>query len=99
MFRITISDNQRAVLVKDGKMTRFLEPGRHRFFTFGAELSAVVFDLDAGFTALTPELARVLPAGSFDELVVERGELAMLGVDGLPKAVLDRKSTRLNSSH
>lgn len=88
MFRITLTDFQRGVLVRDGKLTRFLEPGRHKFFTFSAELSAIVFDLDDGFTALTPELARVLPAAAFDELVVERGEIAMLSVDGLPKAVL-----------
>lgn len=88
MFRITISDNQRGVLIKDGKMTRFLEPGRHRFFSFGAELSVAIFDLDAGFTPLTPELARVLPESAYEELVVERGELATLSVDGLPKAVL-----------
>ncbi len=88
MFRITISDHQRGVLVRDGKLSRFLEPGRHKFFSWGAELSAIVFDLEDGYTPLSHELSRVLPPAAFDELVVERGELAMLSVDGLPKAVL-----------
>jgi regulator of protease activity HflC (stomatin/prohibitin superfamily) len=88
MFRVIVSDTQRAVLFKDGRMTRWLEPGRHRFFGFGAQLSAEFLDLDTGWAELTPELSKILPAGAGDELVVERGEMALVSVDGRPKAVL-----------
>lgn len=88
MFHIRIQDHQRGVLVRDGKLTRFLEPGRHSAFSFGTHLSAILFDLETGFVPLTPELAGVLPSSAFEELVVDHGEIAMLSVDGLPKAVL-----------
>jgi regulator of protease activity HflC (stomatin/prohibitin superfamily) len=88
MFKSLIQESQRGLLFKNGKAFRFLEPGAHSFFSFGARFSLTVLDVDRGYAELSPELAKVLPAGIGEELVVEHGEIALVFVDGRPEAFL-----------
>jgi hypothetical protein len=88
MFHAVLTDAQVGLLMKDGRAVRFLEAGRHRFFSFSARFELVTFDLDAGYAPLTPELARLMPPRLGAELVVDHGEVALVSVDGRPKVVL-----------
>ena len=84
---VVIAETERGLLYRDGRLVRWLEPGKHRFFSFGA-LDVHRVDVDDAFTALTPELRRVLPPGAGEEVFVEQDELGLVTVDGLPRAVL-----------
>jgi regulator of protease activity HflC (stomatin/prohibitin superfamily) len=88
MFKAIVPQSQRGILYKNGVALRLLEPGVHRFFEFASKYSVVFVDLDKGFIELSPELAALLPPFMGEELVVELGELALLSVDGRPRAVL-----------
>lgn len=88
MFHAILTDSQIGLLMKDGRAVRLLGPGRHRFFEFTSRFELVTYDVDAGYAVLTPELARFMPPSLGTELVVEHREVALVSVDGRPKAVL-----------
>lgn len=83
-----IQERERGILTVDGRARAWLEPGRHRFLRWGRKLAVEIFDLDAGFAAYRPELARVVPREAYEDLLVDRGEVALVDVDGQPKAFL-----------
>lgn len=88
MWKTMIQESERGLLFKNGKAHAFLEPGVHRFFEFGARFAVTIVDLDVGYVALGPELEKLVPQGMGEELVVEHGEIALVRVDGRPRAVL-----------
>ena len=85
----TLSDAQRGVRRRNGRIVRWLGPGRHPLFwpRAGATYDEVI-DLDVGFEAYSPELAAVLPDGVARSMTVAEHEIAILRIDGLPAGSL-----------
>jgi regulator of protease activity HflC (stomatin/prohibitin superfamily) len=92
-FRVTVKDDERAFLVRNGRFERVLEPGRHSLFDLGGSLQAEVFSVvRQEFPADRHEvLARSNPALAselFEHVVTGPYEVAIVSFDGLPTAVL-----------
>jgi len=89
LFRtvITVSENQRALVLQDGKFVDILRPGKHTIFSFRLKTEIVEFDLaQATFNspyleALTRELPEVVNA-HLVELKTERDEAAVINRNG-----------------
>jgi regulator of protease activity HflC (stomatin/prohibitin superfamily) len=99
-LRITVKDGERAILLRDGRFERLLEPGRHRLFDpmreLTAELSPVVrteFPLERYnvLKAARPDLAAAL----FAEVEMKAGELAVVSFDGRPVHLVGPWTTRV----
>ena len=45
MFHVTVKDGERALLTRNGRLERVLEPGRHSLFDTRRELAAEVFSV------------------------------------------------------
>jgi hypothetical protein len=88
-FSLSLRSNERALLVRDGRPKAWLEPGRHRLWSWGAEMQATTYDLDRASAKMTPELQAVLPADAAEILEVPEGELALVSVDDRPHHVLE----------
>lgn len=87
MFRtVTLQDHQRGLLVKNGRVAAFLDPGVHRLWSRHAEVR--VIDLNPGYMPLTPEVRAVVPKGTAEELSVPHAHAALVSVDGRPAACL-----------
>jgi regulator of protease activity HflC (stomatin/prohibitin superfamily) len=86
---VTVKDDERAFLTRNGRLTRVLEPGRHRYFdplrklaiethnVVRAELPADRFTV---LKAALPELAARL----FEAVETRGGEIAIVSFDGRP---------------
>jgi regulator of protease activity HflC (stomatin/prohibitin superfamily) len=83
---IILRDHERGLLIRSGRVVRWLEPGRHRLWRRDTEVRRL--DLDAAFTPLTPELRALVPAGAAEELDVPHQNLALVSIDGRPVACL-----------
>ncbi len=86
---ITLQDHERALLRRDGLVSKLLGPGAHHLWSWSAELSVERIDLSCGYIKLTPELRAVLPEGAAVELNVRADQLALITLDGLPSTVLE----------
>lgn len=87
MFRTEIlQDHERGLLVRNGRVVAWVEPGRHRLWSRHTEIRKI--DLNAAFMPLTPEVRAVVPAGAAEELEVPHGSIALVSVDGRPAACL-----------
>ena len=73
MLHVTVKDGERALLTRNGRLERVLEPGRHRLFDARHELAAEVFSVVraefpaeryAVLNAARPDLAARLPNGA-----------------------------------
>jgi regulator of protease activity HflC (stomatin/prohibitin superfamily) len=100
MLRVTVKDGERALLTRNGRFERVLEPGRHRLFDPKRELAAEVFqvvradfptDRYAVLKAARPDLV----AGQFEAVETGAGEIAIVKLDGRPVIVLGPWSTRV----
>jgi regulator of protease activity HflC (stomatin/prohibitin superfamily) len=88
VFSISLQAHERALLIRDGRPARLLGPGRHRLWTWGAELTSVTYNLDTASALLTPELQAVLPPDAADVFEVADGHLGLISVDDRPFRVL-----------
>lgn len=86
MRTITLTDTQRGLLVRAGRIDGWLEPGRHTLWLATTEVR--VLDLARLAEPWTPELARVVPAGAAETVAVPERALALVRADGLPAKVL-----------
>ena len=89
MLHVTVKDGERAVLTRNGRLERVLEPGRHRLFDARHELAAEVFSVVraefpaeryAVLNAARPDLA----AGLFEFVTTKANEVAIVSLDGRP---------------
>lgn len=80
--------HERALLLRDGRPERLLPPGRHTFFSLGADIELRRYDLNAWVTPATPELIAVLSAADGIEHAVDEDSLGLVRVEGIPFAVL-----------
>ena len=90
---ITIKDDERAFLARDGKLVRLLAPGRFRAFDPGWRLTAEVVKVARAEIAI--EKARLVertdPALAADNLEIVQagpGEVAIVSFDGEPKHIV-----------
>ena len=100
MLDVTVKDGERAILKRDGRFERVLEPGRHRLFDPMRKLTADVyqvvrteFRLDDYnvLKAARPDLADAL----FETVETLAGELAVVSFDGRPTHLVGPWSTRV----
>jgi regulator of protease activity HflC (stomatin/prohibitin superfamily) len=86
---VTVKDGERALLTRNGRLTRVLEPGRHRLFDPQRELAAEVIKVVraefaaeryAVLNAARPDLAAEL----FEVVETKANEIAIVSLDGRP---------------
>ena len=87
--RETVKDGERALLTRDGRVERVLEPGRHRLFDLRGQLTAEIFNAVrtefpaeryAVLKAARPDLAAEL----FEAVETKANEIAIVSLDGQP---------------
>jgi regulator of protease activity HflC (stomatin/prohibitin superfamily) len=89
MTQLTVKDGERALLTRDGRLERVLEPGRHRLFDPRHQLTTELFnvvrtefpaDRYAVLKAARPDLAAEL----FEAVETKANEVAIVSLDGRP---------------
>jgi regulator of protease activity HflC (stomatin/prohibitin superfamily) len=89
MLHVTVRDGEYALLTRNGRLERVLEPGRYRLFDARHELAAEVFSVVraefpaeryAVLNAARPDLAARL----FEFVVTKANEVAIVSLDGRP---------------
>jgi regulator of protease activity HflC (stomatin/prohibitin superfamily) len=89
MLSVTVKDDERAFLTRNGRLTRVLAPGRHRYFDPLRKLAiethnVVRSELPADrFTVLKTALPEVA-AQMFEAVETRGGEIAIVSFDGRP---------------
>src|SRR6202011_5986111 len=100
MLRVTVKDGERALLTRNGRFERVLEPGRHRLFDPARERAAEVFaivraefpaDRYAVLKAARPDLASSL----FEAVETRAQEIAIVSLDGQPVQLMIPWQTRV----
>ena len=86
MRTIQLTDTQRGLLVRAGRVAGWLEPGQHTLWR--ATTDVRVLDLTRLAEPWTPELARFVPEGVAESIVVPERAIALVRADGLPAKVL-----------
>jgi regulator of protease activity HflC (stomatin/prohibitin superfamily) len=98
-LRVTVKDGERAILTRNGRFERVLEPGRHTLFDplreIGVELHQVVraeFPADryAVLKAARPDVTAEL----FEAVETKADELAIVSLDGRPLHLMGPWQTR-----
>jgi regulator of protease activity HflC (stomatin/prohibitin superfamily) len=93
MTRLTVKDGERALLTRNGRLERVLEPGRHRLFDPRHELTAEMFNVVraefpaeryAVLNAARPDLA----ADLFEVVETKANEIAIISLDGRPVVLM-----------
>jgi regulator of protease activity HflC (stomatin/prohibitin superfamily) len=93
MLHVTVKDGERALLTRNGRLERALEPGRHRLFDPRSELAAEVLQVVrsefpaeryAVIHAARPDLA----ADLFEVVETKANEIAIVSLDGRPMQVM-----------
>jgi regulator of protease activity HflC (stomatin/prohibitin superfamily) len=99
-LRLTVKDGERAILLRDGRFERVLEPGRRRIFDPKRELTADMYTVVRTefplerynvLKAARPDLASTL----FTEVENKAGELAVVSFDGRPVHLVGPWTTRV----
>ncbi len=98
-FEVVIRDDERGLLMRNGRFEKLLEPGKARVFDFWGELSVEVVKILRA--ELTPEKALLMqkthPALAAEHLaIVQAGptEVALVSFDGDPKHLVLPNTTR-----
>src|SRR3954469_16405148 len=93
MKTLTVKDGERALLTRDGRIERVLEPGRHRLFALRRQLTAGIFNVVrtefpaeryAVLKAARPDLAAEL----FEAIETKANEIAIVSLDRRPVTIL-----------
>jgi regulator of protease activity HflC (stomatin/prohibitin superfamily) len=89
MKTLTVKDGERALLTRNGRLERVLEPGRHRLFDLRGQLTAEIFNVVrtefpaeryAVLNAARPDLVAEL----FELVETKANEIAIVSLDGRP---------------
>lgn len=86
--RIDIQDQERGLLIRNGRLVRWLEPGRNWVFQGLARMELRLLPRDTFQSAFSPELLAVAPKDAVAEAFVPEARVGLMRVDGVPKAVL-----------
>ncbi len=99
-FRLTVFDNQRALLRKDGRYQRLLGPGRIAIYDPSHRLTALKFEVVR--SELDKDIARIIevedPTAAREQLAFVRtgaNEVAIVRLDGEPTHLVRPNSTRV----
>ena len=84
-----IRENERGLLYRDGRLVRWLGPGRHRLLRPLARHEVETIDLDEVVRGWTPEVAAVAPADQHQVLELAEHEVAIVSRDETPVRVLE----------
>jgi len=100
VLRVTVRDGERAMLTRDGRLERVLEPGRHRIFNPRGRYAAEMFQITraefpadryAVLKAAHPELIAPL----FEAVETKANEIAIVSLDGRPAHLMLPWQTRV----
>ncbi|MEW6645179.1 MAG: SPFH domain-containing protein [Pseudomonadota bacterium] len=100
VLRVTVRDGERAMLTRDGRLERVLEPGRHRIFdprrryaaeTFQVTRAEFPADRYAVLKAAHPDLIAPL----FEAVETKANEIAIVSLDGRPAHLMLPWQTRV----
>ena len=100
MTHLTVKDGERALLTRNGRLERVLEPGRHRLFDPRHTLTAEIFggvraefpaERYAGLYAARPDLAAEL----VEVIETKANEIAIVSLDGRPVHLMTPWQTRV----
>lgn len=80
--------HERGLLFRNGKPSRWLEPGKHRVLALGDHLELTRVDLRDPILEATPEARALLPRAAAVEATVPPAHLGLVTVDGRPHRVL-----------
>src|SRR5580704_5006390 len=99
-LRVTVKDGERALLARDGRLERVLEPGRHRFIDPLRQLKADIYSVvRAEFSAERYAVLKAarpdLVADLFEAVETRADELAIVSLDGRPAQLLGPWQTRV----
>jgi regulator of protease activity HflC (stomatin/prohibitin superfamily) len=86
---VTIADEQRGVLYRDGQPRLFLRPGVHRHWTVDPSLQLRLFSVDQPMPKLTDELIAVIPPSEYATAIVREHERGLRYVQGKIASVLE----------
>lgn len=89
LMSVTVKDDERAFLTRNGRLTRVLEPGRHRFLDPLRELAfeshnVVRAELPADRFAVLKTALPDVAAELFEAVETRGGEIAIVSLDGRP---------------
>ena len=93
MKTFVIAENQRGLLVRDGRLVRVLEPGLHRFWLWNSRRDQVVIDVASGACVSPlvdgiekrhPELAEAC----FEIVRPEQGQVMVVRLDGQARLIV-----------
>lgn len=87
-MRYVIPDEARGLLIRNGRLERWLEPGRHKIFRGLSTLELRLFKRETLSTPFSPELKAVAPSGAVVEAFVPEAHVGLLRADGIPKSAL-----------
>lgn len=62
---ITLANDERAILFREGRPRAFLRPGTHRYFVFDSGVTLERYAVDAPMPELTDELAALIPSREY----------------------------------
>jgi hypothetical protein len=80
-----IGENERGLLIKNGHIVEWLEPGQYHRFALFSRLELQRHDADVLISPYTPELARVVPQSANQEILfVAQGKLGLVIRNGIP---------------
>src|SRR5829696_577946 len=100
MKTLTVKDGERALLTRNGRLERVLEPSRHRLFDLRRQLTVEIFSVVraefpaeryAVLKAARPDLAAEL----FEAVETKANEIAIVRLDGRPLHLLSPWQTRV----
>ena len=100
VLRVTVKDGERAFLMRNGRLERVLEPGRHSLFDPRHELTAELHNVVraefpaerfAVLKAARPDLAAQL----FEAVETKADEVAIVRLDGRPTHLMGPWQTRV----
>jgi regulator of protease activity HflC (stomatin/prohibitin superfamily) len=99
-LRVTVKDGERAILARNGRFERVLEPGRHVLFDPTNELSidlhqVVQAEYPAGHYAILKASRPDLVAELFEEVATKADEVAIVKLDGRPVHLMAPWQTRV----
>jgi regulator of protease activity HflC (stomatin/prohibitin superfamily) len=99
-LHVTVKDGERAILTRNGRFERALEPGRHTLFDFKRQLAVETYqvvrtefaaDRYAVLKAARPDLAEAL----FEAVETKADEIAIVSLDGRPVHLMGPWQTRV----
>jgi regulator of protease activity HflC (stomatin/prohibitin superfamily) len=100
MLRVTVKDGERALLTRNGRIERVLEPGRHRLLDPAHALGVEVFNVvrtefPTDRYAVLKSARPALAAELFEAVETKADEIAIVSLDGRPAHLMAPWQTRV----